>query len=169
MTDDDHHVTSLIFLQEAGVFIGCLDYRQEAQSLEGRSRDNTVRGEIDAYETYFLTIYLTDFIGFEYSLGSRAVEYIVGRERGGVKCAVMCGHLIETVVEFMVSENLQVVAHHVHERILDIPLEELEIERTLHDIPGIDKHHILLGGAYGIDQSLTLEYSPITFGIRVDG
>ncbi len=59
----------------------------------------------------------------------------------------------------MVSEDSDIHTKHILERILHVTLEELEIERTLHLVAGIDEKHILVDFPHRVDDCLALHHA----------
>ena len=142
--------------QEPGRLVGRLD---DVAKLHGDHRgvDEPLRVKIEAKETYLPPLDLLHHIWKQHTFEGSAGEVVVGREAVGPEGLVMAGEALHPGVELMVAENLDIIAHHVHQRILNVAAEILEIERALGHIAGIHENHVLLGAAHGVDHGLALE------------
>lgn len=77
----------------------------------------------------------------------------------------MVGEFFQPVVEFMISENTDIISHFVEKRIFHITAKEIEIKASLHHVAGIDEKHVLLGFPDGIDDCLPRQDACCAVGI----
>ena len=67
----------------------------------------------------------------------------------------------------MVAEDAYVVAEHVHQRVLHVAFEILEIQRALHHIAGIDEDYVLFRFPHAVYDGFALQHAspPVLVGV----
>ena len=68
----------------------------------------------------------------------------------------------------MVSENPDVIIHHVENRVFHVTLEIFEIECSLNHVAGIDEYHILFRLAHRVYDGFAREYSTASVIVEIN-
>ncbi len=151
--EGNHGVDILAAAQHVGCGIGRGHDRPEIYAFAVVVAYHSFRVEIEAHYAYALSSVLTHGIRNQQRIQRSVVHIVVGAYELAVaepqhRCQRVCA-----VVELVVAQYAFVESHDVQHLLLHPAAVEIEIQRTLHGVTGIDKHHIPVVASDAVDSS----------------
>ena len=127
------------------------------------------RVKVKSDESDFVSVDLFHDRRHEQSFESRTTEVIIGAEACRIDLTPFLSEFVHAAVKLMIAEYADIIAHLVHQHTFHLATKQCEIQRTLHGIACVDKHHVTAGGAYAVDNDFATCDTAVILHIRVDG
>ena len=163
-----HDKVAAFLAQTGGLRIGGRYYILELHSIVVLFGYKTFGIHVKAQKSHLVAVHFLYHGGHENTARRGIGEIVVCRQPVALHVFPIPGQLVNPVVKLMVAENADVVVHHVEQRILHIPLEILEIERSLHHVACIDENHVFLCFSHRVYNGLARQHTARTGDIGID-
>ncbi len=160
-----HRLAALDIAQPPGGGVGGLDGVEILHAVVVARGNHALGAQVDADKSDAVAVKLAYGVAVKLVVERRGREVVVGGDEVGVGLGEHGRQRVDTVVKLMIAQYAQVVAQGVHGALLHLASVEIEKERALHGVAGVDEHHMVGGGAHAVDEHLAAGYAAAAVGV----